>query len=164
MKKKHGMCALCKKETDLTFEHIPPRAAFNSKPSRPIKVADLIKHKEMMPWETDGLKYENLQQGMGYSCLCQSCNNLTGTWYGDSYVKFAQAAAYVVKASPEIRKNSVEFLDIYPLRVIKQIVSMFCSINPPDRFDLDDLRKFVINKQETGIDATKYRLCMCLST
>ena len=28
-KKVHGICCICGQETELTFEHIPPRAAFN---------------------------------------------------------------------------------------------------------------------------------------
>lgn len=28
-RKVHGICCICGKESDLTFEHIPPRAAFN---------------------------------------------------------------------------------------------------------------------------------------
>ena len=28
-KKKEGVCCICGQNTDLTFEHIPPKAAFN---------------------------------------------------------------------------------------------------------------------------------------
>ena len=50
-----------------------------------------------MPWDTDGLKYSNLQQGMGKYSLCQECNNNTGAWYGDAYVFFARVVNEAVK-------------------------------------------------------------------
>ncbi|MBP3477329.1 MAG: hypothetical protein J6K48_13600 [Lachnospiraceae bacterium] len=35
-KRPQGKCALCIKEYELTFEHIPPRTAFNSTPVKPV--------------------------------------------------------------------------------------------------------------------------------
>lgn len=69
MKNHFGKCALCGKECELTFEHVPPRAAFNSTPARPVSGNEIFKEevindKERMPWDTEGLKYQNQQQGM----------------------------------------------------------------------------------------------------
>ena len=68
MRKRFGNCALCGKECELTFEHIPPRAAFNSAPVRPVSGLELFKNdsaggKDRLPWEIDGLPYENQQKG-----------------------------------------------------------------------------------------------------
>ena len=94
MKKKIGKCALCDKECELTFEHIPPRVAFNSTPAKPISEKELFDNKldngeERVPWDIEGLHYQNQQKGMGMFSLCEDCNNNTGSWYGDSYVTFA---------------------------------------------------------------------------
>ena len=35
-KKTIGKCALCGRIGELSFEHIPPKAAFNSTPARPV--------------------------------------------------------------------------------------------------------------------------------
>ena len=64
MGKRFGKCALCGKECELTFEHIPPRAAFNSAPARPVSELELLRNdyaedKGRMPWEIGGLLYEN---------------------------------------------------------------------------------------------------------
>lgn len=47
---------------------------------------------------------------------------------------------------------------MYPLQICKQVISMFCSVNP--NVKIDDLRKFVLNKEAVGIDKEKYKLCM----
>lgn len=50
--------------------------------------------------------------------------------------------------------------EIYPLRIIKQVISMFCSINSSKDTWFDPLKKFVLNKNEIGLDKTKYKLCL----
>ncbi len=102
MKNHFGKCALCGKECELTFEHVPPRAAFNSTPTRPVSENEIFKEevindKERMPWDTEGLKYQNQQQGMGRYSLCHECNNNTGSWYGDAYITFARTCSYCNK-------------------------------------------------------------------
>jgi SNF2 family DNA or RNA helicase len=42
-----GKCALCGKECELTFEHIPPRAAFNSTPARPVSGVEVLTEKNL---------------------------------------------------------------------------------------------------------------------
>ena len=42
MGKHFGKCALCGKECELTFEHIPPRRAFNSTPARPVSGEEIF--------------------------------------------------------------------------------------------------------------------------
>ena len=43
MAKHYGKCALCGRECELTFEHIPPRGAFNSTPARPVLGTEIFK-------------------------------------------------------------------------------------------------------------------------
>lgn len=160
-----GKCALCGKECELTFEHIPPRAAFNSTPARPVSGAQLFKEEilndpDRMPWDTAGMRYDNQQQGMGKFSLCQNCNNDTGSWYGDAYVVFARTAHTAIQNRKPDDPEGIGFREFYPSRVIKQILSMFCSINHPDNPLLDPIRRFVLDRNAVGIDKTKYRLCL----
>ncbi|MBP0967818.1 MAG: hypothetical protein J5722_09295, partial [Oscillospiraceae bacterium] len=56
LQKHHGRCALCGKECELTFEHIPPRAAYNSTPVKPVNGKDFFEVPDRatrMPWELD---------------------------------------------------------------------------------------------------------------
>ena len=80
-KKIYGICCICGQETDLTFEHIPPKAAFNRFNLRLYDFLDYIVHSNS--------KYMPAQKGAGKYSLCASCNNLTGDWYGAAYAEFA---------------------------------------------------------------------------
>ena len=160
MAKSHfGKCALCGEEKELTFEHIPPRAAFNTKPARPVHLMSILSQKNKYPWDTKGLPYDNLQKGMGKYSLCKDCNNLTGTYYGEEYKKLAYLAARVISDSKTSHHSSVRFKCIYPLRFIKQVCSMFCSVEPDNR-NLDELRHFVLDKDATSIDTARYKISM----
>jgi hypothetical protein len=118
-KKVYGKCCICGENKKLTFEHIPPRAAFNS---LGIKLYDFFGY-----LLENNRKYSNLQNGAGKYTLCADCNNLTGTWYGAAYAEFAMQGMryYKQKANGVI---AVPYT-IYPLRVFKQIISCFASIN-----------------------------------
>lgn len=161
MKKHEGKCALCGKYGSLSFEHIPPECAFNSSGAKPVSTLDLLKKEGAYPWETKGIRYKNLQQGMGLFSLCEDCNSLTGAMYGNAYCDFAKKADYLLKSSIPKDMHTTEFSDVYPLRIIKQIISMFCSINPTA--DIDDLRSFVMEKDSVRIDIQKYRVYMCFT-
>ena len=50
----------------------------------------------------------------------------------------------------------------YPLRILKQIVSMFLSVN--ENYELDDLQEFVLKKESQVFDKNKYRITMYINT
>lgn len=160
-----GKCALCGKECELTFEHIPPRAAFNSDRVRPVagKVLmskEVLEDHDRMPWDTSGLPYQNMQKGMGAFSLCADCNNNTGSWYGDAYVEFARIAHTAIHKLPVEENEQIVIKQQYPARIAKQILSMFCSINGPDDKALEPIRKFVLDRDAVGLDKAKFKLCM----
>lgn len=166
MRHKHfGKCALCGQECELTFEHIPPRAAFNSTPARPISGMELLTKKnldneERMPWDTTGLKYQNQQQGMGRYSLCTTCNNNTGAWYGDAYVYFANVAHAAITNRSDNDPDGITIQGVYPLRFVKQVLSMFCSTCNSDASSFEPIKSFVLDKDAVGLDKSKYKLCM----
>ena len=79
-RKVHGICCICGKESDLTFEHIPPRAAFNH---FNLKLYDFWGYLTQ-----NKTRYQSLQNGAGRYSLCASCNNRTGEWYGAAFAEF----------------------------------------------------------------------------
>jgi hypothetical protein len=160
--KHYGKCALCGNECELTFEHIPPRAAFNSTPAKPVTGEGLLDD-DRMPWDTTGLPYKNQQQGMGRYTLCQTCNNNTGSWYGEDYRVVARVIHSILSEPMDPKYQAFCIRDIYPLRFIKQVLSMFCSINNFEDDRIDTLRKFVIDKEVVGLDKSKYKICMYLT-
>lgn len=164
MKKRvFDVCCICGEEKELTYEHIPPKAAFNHFGLKLYDFYDYIIN--------NNTKYQHLQKGAGRYSLCAKCNNDTGTWYGTAYAEFANQGMryYRQKAKGII---SVPYT-IYPLRVLKQVVSMFasakgaiwCENNPTIRsFLLDpnyrklppnvDVRMYMVDKGRSKIEPT----------
>lgn len=104
---------------------------------------------------------------MGSFSLCQNCNNLTGTWYGNSYVDFAKRMHFLLNKEVPVDYQEIEFVvrKIYPQRIIKQVISIFCSINK-DIYDdprIITLRKFVLDKDAVSLNKNRYKICMYLN-
>lgn len=157
-KKQHGVCRLCGNEGELSFEHIPPKAAFNKTPAKAIVGLENMVGGDRHPWDTDGLRYQNLQQGVGLYSLCEKCNSFTGSAYGEDYKEFAERALTVVSSDVDPATHYVVFKAIHPVRVFKQIISMFCSTTPDAR--LEELKPFVLDKNRKGIDTKKFGVRM----
>lgn len=66
MKKIVGKCKLCGLEKELTFEHVPPKGAFNDTPSKRYFQAEVIQRLNKTEWETDivfsKIRWERNQQ------------------------------------------------------------------------------------------------------
>ncbi|MFV0352820.1 MAG: hypothetical protein ACK5JF_11035 [Oscillospiraceae bacterium] len=154
-----GRCSICGEVEDLTFEHIPPKSSGNNKPVKIIS-GDQVIFSDRNPWETVGQKYTLQQKGMGKCILCASCNNITGSWYAADFKSFYFQIPFI-KVNPIDPKCSFieqSFLKIYPLRVIKQIASMFmglCGVNLGDEYP--EIKEFVLSKNAQCLNFNKYR-------
>ncbi|MBO5020637.1 MAG: hypothetical protein J6D52_08235, partial [Clostridia bacterium] len=95
--------------------------------------------------------------------LCQMCNNNTGSWYGEDYQIVARVIHSILSEPMDPKYQAFGIRDIHPLRFIKQVLSMFCSINNFEDERIDTLRKFVIDKEAVGLDKSKYKVCMYLT-
>jgi hypothetical protein len=145
-------CHLCGQETELTFEHVPPRRAFNN-------TGVLIKEMDLKLPPKEGANPSKLfmyQKGMGSYTLCGKCNNDTGAFYGAPFVDFCRKGMRILQAS-NYRPMLFYMMEIYPLAIIKQIVSMFLSINSMGFRDKNiDLALFVLNRERKYLPK-KYR-------
>ena len=85
-----GICHICGEYKKLTYEHIPPEAAFKSQRRKMSTVKELMENKKdnRAPWDIEGLKYKQFQQGTGFFTLCGECNSFTGAKYGVTYSDF----------------------------------------------------------------------------
>ena len=129
-----GICHICGEYKKLTYEHIPPEAAFNSQRRKMSTVKELMENKKdnRAPWDIEGLKYKQFQQGTGFFTLCGECNSFTGAKYGVTYSDFIKAiGAEILKIPKEKRKQGLSFHveQINLLAFFKQVISMFCSLN-----------------------------------
>ncbi|MBV7509708.1 hypothetical protein KW850_31885 [Bacillus sp. sid0103] len=157
-----GICALCGKETELTFEHIPPKCSGNKNRVKGINLDSYVegnlRKDNKSPDDLKGLRYKSMQKGMGRYSLCAICNNNTGTWYGEAYCNFSNTVAYLLEKEGYQINSTISFtLIMKPLNVMKQIISMFCSINPPSFID-QTLRDFVLDKQNCNFNSNKYKI------
>jgi len=161
-KKQYGKCHLCGKEDYLSFEHTPPRKAYNSNKAFLLRGESILEHdKDLFPWLLPQAKGVLVQGGIGGYTLCEKCNNNTGSWYGNDFVDFINKGLREA-CSKNCISNSyvdIELNDIYPLRILKQIITMFFSINNPQLSVVHpELRGLVLSKEKKGISEKDFGL------
>jgi hypothetical protein len=125
-RKVYGKCRICDQDGQLSFEHVPPAAAFNNAPAVGYKMDEYLR--------TNGdfasMRGEKNQRGVGAFTLCIRCNNTSGKWYGAEYVEWAKIGFEILdRVPPGEPPFEVTVRERYPLRFIKQIVTMIFSIN-----------------------------------
>ena len=148
-KKVFGNCRICGTYTKLSFEHVPPRAAFNDCTAVGKQIFELINKDPDNYFEG---KRHISQRGAGAYTLCEKCNNDTGAWYGDDFANFAHQSLDILQHASGHPLLYYPFR-IYPLRVIKQIITMFFSVNDDlFRCNHPDLVKFVLNKNKRHLN------------
>ena len=127
-KKVIGNCALCGKYTNLSFEHIQPKSCGNDESIFLFSFDDVNKGKEIFKENGKAKGSFISQKGMGFKSICQSCNNKAGSFYIDEYKRFYQQGLNSYK-----KRNShiinLSCKNIYPLRVLKEILMMFITVN-----------------------------------
>lgn len=154
-KKESGKCRICGKEGKLSFEHVPPEAAFNK--------ATAIEY-TLESWTTKRkVKGKYRQGGIGEYTLCEQCNSDTGSWYGDEYVKWAKTAFDILMFIESHHDHflgkteiAVTLKNVYPLRFLKQVVTCLFSvvgISPGAEFAKNnpELVKFALDRYETHL-------------
>ncbi len=143
-KKVFGDCHICGIYSKLSFEHVPPRSAFNN---HPVFVADAKALIGNWDGELGNIKGKIHQLGSGSYTLCEKCNSDTGAWYGNSFADWVYQAFRILNFTKGKPTLYYQFR-IFPLRVIKQIVCMFFSANGSKfRKANPDLEKFVLNRE-----------------
>ena len=165
-KKVYGTCAICGQHRKLTFEHFPPKGAFNSDKIKHYPVDEILQAK-IMPWELEKVKYKGItQQGLGSHITCEKCNSNLGSWYADEYVNFAHIVASVLtNLKDEIKPADphiyIKDAKIKPLNFFKQVVALFVYLHGDKNGEFQkNAREFLLNKENKTFDFTKYRISM----
>jgi hypothetical protein len=143
MKKQHfGICHLCGIDGKLSFEHVPPESAFNNQ-----RILRSTFEQMLAKENLDGLEGRQQQRGAGAYTLCEKCNNNTGLWYVPAFGDWAQQAMKIVLGTR--CRPSLEYpFNLFPLRVLKQVVCMFFSVNGTYFHKAHpELVRFVLNKE-----------------
>ena len=164
--KMKGICKLCKKEEKLTYEHFPPRAAFNKKTKfQLIGINDYYKNFNNYYFEKKPIIKSKINQGgIGSYCLCENCNNFLGYSYSNDYIKLAKLANILLN---NYSFKSIEFSfekeEINLKNVLKQILSIIiCNNDFWFTKEYPELLEFVMNKNSTFLPE-KYKIYMYLN-
>jgi hypothetical protein len=94
---REGQCRVCRRNVaSLTFEHVPPRRAFNNEAARVYGWEDWLQRDE------DGMLTGGriAQRGSGDHTLCAECNSNTGAWYGNELGRAVRSAVRVMRQMP----------------------------------------------------------------
>ena len=146
-------CAICGENRKLTKEHVPPEKAFNNNPM-------LLRY--LIQYEQNGqthLKWHSSEGTFVKKTTCEGCNNKSGGWYGEAYVDFVKQMAHyadrcaVAKPAdhPGMNIRILATLRIYPSRVAKQALHMFCATCGPDIADrYPEIRNRILDKRSQG--------------
>lgn len=149
-----GICRLCGENKELSFEHIPPRSAFNSRTSyREVTFDEWANVDNPFDYKPKG---KVIQGGTGFHALCRDCNSFLGREYVTAYQRWANIFMEASLAQTEVIELSV--LAIQPLRILKQIIAMLVCIN--DKWYLKeypDLAEFLKNPDSNKLP-DNYRL------
>jgi hypothetical protein len=141
-KAREGHCHICGCYGKLSFEHVPPEAAFNDRPIVLVGIQKIL----LRGGEWDNPRGTQQQRGAGRRTLCERCNSLTGKWYGAAFADWAHQGMEIARAALGYPTLIYPF-NIFPLRLIKQIICMFLSVNSPNfRLAHPDLVKRVLNR------------------
>lgn len=139
--KRIGQCKICGNNGKLTFEHVPPRSAFNE-----IFQEEYTFEKVQNFFKEGKARYKPKQKGSGDHYLCGNCNNLTGSWYVDAFKEWNDQVAKLLYSNP-IEKGVLpeNTYELYPLRTFKQIISMFLCINHKSFYSDNNIRKDLVD-------------------
>ncbi|MHA7058491.1 hypothetical protein ACWGOQ_0014810 [Aquimarina sp. M1] len=142
-----GICRICGEHKKLTFEHIPPESAYNRKPVYFQKSEHLHDTKSYLYG-----KRMRSNQGAGGYYLCKQCNNNTGSWYGASYKQFVDTGIFVCHYKVHSYHRIPFIYTIKPLNVLKQILSMFMSIDSGGQLlNHPGLKDFILSKESQSL-------------
>ena len=139
-----GPCCICGTVGSLSFEHVPPPSAFNDSSVFLAEVKQLVGR----DWWADSLDQmpgDTQQRGAGQYTLGEACNSKPGSWYVPAYVHLARAAMPALSISKAGDVVGIS-LEIRPLRVLKQILVMFCSACGPN-FVFPELARYLLNRE-----------------
>lgn len=166
-----GTCHICGQIGLLSEEHVPHKKAFNQGRTISYRMIDWLERSRKGAFPR---KRPIQQGGVRHYTLCEKCNNDTGHWYGDEYVKWSHAAIGILQQhfsdadgldkDPDPKWARLIFKQVYPLRFLKAITTLLFSVNSPEfRLSHPELAAFVLDKDRIGLpDRYKFYLSLFL--
>lgn len=160
-KMQKGVCRLCGINTDLSYEHVPPRVAFNRKTK--FVLIDFEEYLKSPNALDNPPKGKINQGGIGYNSFCIKCNSFLGSKYVPAYSIWAEGGMFILNKQSEYGLHGYTIKGVQPLNILKQIISMIIAIN--DDWFLDsfpELISFVKDPYSNELPS-KFRVFMYLT-
>lgn len=144
-----GICHLCGEYGPLSFEHVPPKSAFND---RPVLVSSIDNVWDVDFGDADAKLQGKIQQrGAGAYTLCGWCNSFTGRTYAPGFTAWCQQGMEIMYRASG-RPMLIYMNYVLPLSVLKQICTMFFSVNTPRFREAHPwLEYFVLNRDSQAL-------------
>lgn len=148
-KKVIGICRLCGEEKELNKEHVPPRSCYNKHTTYySIPIEESLNFKDLTKYKPIGKKE---QGGVTFCSLCGDCNSFLGSQYVNSYKNWVNRGFFVLKEGDHF-VYGYKLKNIEPLKILKQIISMFLSINSDWYLkSYPELSEFVLNSNSQDL-------------
>jgi hypothetical protein len=127
--KRWGRCRICEKFTKLTKEHVLPKSAFNDRAYLEYYSTE-TREANIRQWQTREVN----ASGLFVFSLCERCNNKSGRQYGGSYLDFVKGLVPIATLENANKDVEVSIKGIFPLRVVKQAISMVLSTSHAGAF------------------------------
>lgn len=138
-----GVCRLCGTTGPLSREHIPPKSSLG-KSGYAVTVQRGDDYFE-------GRRGQLYQRGFHTPVLCETCNKITGSWYGTEFAKWSDWGRSLLEAMRTGSKRPVPAFTGYPLRIAKQVVTTMIAASVGDLLERrPDLKSFVLNRDEVA--------------
>jgi hypothetical protein len=112
-----GNCCIC------------AESAFNDRPILRAHLFKILADGSLQFGNLESPSGEKQQRGAGQHTLCEKCNSDTGHWYGAAFADWAHQGMRIVSGTKGL--ILIYPFNIYPLRVIKQVLCMFLSAADP---------------------------------
>lgn len=159
-----GVCHLCGEEKSLTYEHVPAQSSFNKLPVEMFGLESLLRQ-DPEGQMTGG---RMMDRGAGAYTLCYDCNTpITGDHYVAELKRWTAMGMSVLskELASGAEGNAIEWQlkNVYPARILKQIVAMLASVNSASLLEHHRLlREYAMNPQAVGLPS-RYQFYLLLT-
>jgi hypothetical protein len=131
-------CRLCGTLDDLSFEHVPPKSAFNRDRAEMLGLDAWLEREKSTG--RPGRRGTISQRGSGVRTLCRTCNSRAGRLYVPEMARWMRVGRYALRDNREAVDDAdatvstlgigLKIKEVRPGRFVKQMVTMLLAIAP----------------------------------
>lgn len=156
---REGICQICGKLGEMSFEHIPPQSVGNIHRSKTYSIPTIVeKTNHFDITQRDGVRYRQQQQGSGFATICNDCNSYLGAHYVNEFKTFYCATAQLFSDETVIESANRIHLETDKANVLalfKHMISNLCATTQPGT--MLDCREFLLDCESNAFPK-HYRL------